>query len=169
VETLSEIDRLLLEGAVSALCLSSGAVFRREANGFLRTQSTAAWDAGAQELSPESDAVALHSLDVRSPVRLRHEDWNRLDLPSGKEAPCLAVPVYSEIPEANAVALFGAHDTGNDIDSDEREMLGGLAARCAAAYERVIADMLRKEVAQLRTQLAAAPPAPPTALGNSPV
>jgi GAF domain-containing protein len=105
-------------------------------------------------------------LDVGKPVRLCSEDWNRLDLPSGKVAPCLAVPVCSEIPEATAVALFGAHETGNDIDADEREMLETLARRAAAAYERVIADLLRKEVSQLRTQLAALQSSPRTALGN---
>ncbi len=98
------------------------------------------------------------------PLRLCHGDWNRLDLPGAQDAPCLAVPVRSEIPEANAVALFGAHETGNDIDADEREMLGGLAMRAAAAYERVLAELLRKEVAQLRLQLAAQQPVPPTAL-----
>lgn len=164
--TLDEIDCLLMEAAVGTLCLSSGAIFRREGGAFLRTQHTAEWNAKAQELFPEPDAAPLRSLDVGKPVRLCSEDWNRLDLPSGKVAPCLAVPVCSEIPEATAVALFGAHETGNDIDADEREMLEMLARRAAAAYERVITELLRKEVSQLRTQLAALQASPKTALGN---
>ena len=166
VATLAEIDRLLLEGVVDTLCLSSGAIFRQEGGVFRRTENTAAWAASVQVLSWESDAAALRSLDVGRPLRLCHGDWNRPDLPGAQDAPCLAVPVHSEIPEANAVALFGAHETGNDIDADEREMLGGLAVRAAAAYERVLAESLRKEVAQLRLQLAAQQPVPPTAFGK---
>ncbi len=167
VETPAEIDRLLVEGVVGTLCLSSGAVFRRVGGVFRRIQNTTGWDeTSAQELHPESDVAALRSLDVGVPVRLFHEDWNRLDLPSGQDAPCLAVPVRSEIPEANAVVLFGTHEMGNDIDADEREMLGRLAVRAAAAYERVLTELLRKEVAHLRMRLAAQRPAPPTAFGN---
>jgi hypothetical protein len=170
VGTLAEVDRLLVEGAIGALGLSSGAVFRREGSVFLRTQDTAGWNgAAARELFPKLDAAALRSLDVGAPVRLWQKDWDRLGLPSGLEAPCLAVPVRSEIPEATAVALFGAHQTGNDIDADEREMLDMLAARTATAYERVIADLLRQEVRQLRAQLAMLKSAPPAARGSSSV
>jgi hypothetical protein len=71
------------------------------------------------------------------------------------EAPCLSVPVRSGIPEATAVFLLGPHDTGNDIEADEREMLEKLAARAAAGYERVVARLLRDEVAQLKGEVAA--------------
>jgi hypothetical protein len=73
------------------------------------------------------------------------------------EAPCLSVPVRSGIPEATAVVLLGPHESGNDIDPDEREMLEKLAARAAAGYERVVAHSLRQEVAQLKAQLASQP------------
>jgi hypothetical protein len=71
------------------------------------------------------------------------------------EAPCLSVPVRSGMPEATAVFLLGPHDTGNDIDADEREMLEKLAARAAAGYERVVARLLREQVAQLKGEVAA--------------
>jgi hypothetical protein len=73
------------------------------------------------------------------------------------EAPSLSVPVRSGIPEATAVVLLGPHETGNDIDADEREMLDQFAERAAAAYERVVTTLLRQEVAQLKSQLAALP------------
>jgi len=83
------------------------------------------------------------------------------DLPSGLAAPCLAVPVRSGVPEASAVALFGPHQSGNDITPDESEMLEHLTARAAMAYERVVTAMLRKQVADLQHQLSARqPPAP---------
>jgi hypothetical protein len=153
-ETLAEIDRLLVECAVRTLCLSSGAVFRSEESVFRRTQDTKGWNASMKkELRPESDAIALRSLEVGAPVSLSQGGWDSLGLPIGLEAPCLSVPVRSGIPEATAVALFGPHETGNDIDPDECEMLDRLAVRAAAAYERVVTGLLRQEVAQLKAQL----------------
>jgi hypothetical protein len=61
--------------------------------------------------------------------------------------------VRSGITEATAVVLLGPHETGNDIDADEREMLDRLAARAATSYERVVTGMLRQEVAQLKAQV----------------
>ena len=62
-------------------------------------------------------------MQLGEPVRLNQEDSESLALPTGMEAPCLSVPVRSEIPEATAVLLLGPHESGNDIDADEREML----------------------------------------------
>ena len=51
--------------------------------------------------------------------------------------------------------LLGPHETGNDIEEDEREVLDRLAERAAAGYERVITVLLRQEAAQLKAQLEA--------------
>jgi hypothetical protein len=153
-ESLVEVDRLLLENTVRTLCLSSGAVFRSEGGVFRRTHDVKGWNASMkQELHPENDAIALRSLDTGTPVRLGEDRWYALELPAGLETPCLSVPVRSGIPEATAVVLFGPHESGNDIDADEREMLQRLAMRAAAGYERVVITLLRQEVAQLRAQL----------------
>jgi hypothetical protein len=154
-QTLAEIDRLLIEGAVEALSLASGAVFRKEGSVFRKAQATVGWNGSMrEELHPESDALLLRSLHLDAPFRIPHEGWNQQGFPTGLELPCLSVPLFSGIPEATAVALFGPHLAGNDIDADEREMLGRLAEKAAVASERVIADLLRHEVARLRKQLA---------------
>ena len=155
-ETLPEIDCLLVESAVRALDLSSGAVFRNDGNVFRRTQDTRGWNASMKkDLLPEQDAIALRSLKESDPVRIHQDSWVAPDLPAALAAPCLSVPVRSGVPEATAVALFGPHLSGNDITPDESEMLQRLAGRAAIAYERVFTAMLRKEVAQLKQQLAA--------------
>jgi hypothetical protein len=115
-----------------------------------------------KELLPGQDALALSCLKDGEPVRIGHDPENSpdlspdqpLDLPSGLAAPCFSVPVRSGVPEATAVALFGLHQSGNDITADESEMLERLAARAAMAYERVFTAILRKEVAMLRQQAA---------------
>jgi hypothetical protein len=155
-ESLEEIDRLLVKTAVDTLSLSSGAIFRKENSAFRRTHNEKGWsDSMKSELRQESDAPALLCLEAGEPVRLAHDDWVSPDLPVGLEAPCLTVPVESEIPEATAVVLFGPHLSGNDLDDDEIEMLQKLATRAAAGYERVFTRMLREEVATLKSKLAA--------------
>ena len=161
--SLPEIDCLLVEFAVRALDLSSGAVFRNDGSVFRRTQDTRGWTATMkEELIPDQDAAALSSLREGNSVRLSQDSLHPPslapdrphDTPSGLGAPCLAVPVRSGVPEASAVALFGLHQSGNDITPDESEMLERLAARAAMAYEREFTAMLRKEVTQLKQQLA---------------
>jgi hypothetical protein len=155
-ETLSEIDRLLVEGPVRTLRLSSGSVFRNEGGVFRRREHAKGWNSSMKEqLHPELDAIALRCLEVGAPVRVDHAGWDSPELPAGLETPCLSVPVRSGIPEATAVVLFGPHQSGNDIDADEREMLDRFATRAAAAYERVITGLLQQEVAQLKARLAA--------------
>jgi hypothetical protein len=167
-ETLAEIDRLLVENTVSTLCLSSGAVFRSEGSVFRRNQCTKGWnDSMKKELHPKSDAIVLSSLELGAPVRLNQEDCDSLRFPTGIESPSLSLPVRSGIPEATAVVLLGPHDTGNDIDADEREMLDQFAERAAAAYERVVTTLLRQEVAQLKSQLAELQSGDRTARANS--
>jgi hypothetical protein len=153
-ENLAAIDRLLVDSTVDALALSSGAIFRQEGGVFRRTHDLS-WTASMRtELRPDTDSVVLRSLDIGAPVRLGRDGWHSEGLPSGLEGPSLAVPVRSGVPEATAVALFGPHRSGNDIDDDEREMIDRLALNAATGYERVVATMLRKEVTQLRAELA---------------
>jgi hypothetical protein len=83
------------------------------------------------------------------------------------EAPCLSVPVRSGIPEASAVILLGPHESGNDIDADEREMLEKLAARAAAGYERIVARSLREQVAELKAEVNALRNGVKTEIANS--
>jgi hypothetical protein len=153
--TLAEIDRSFVEGAVQALSLSSGAVFRNQDSAFRRTVESPGWNnAMRKELNAESHGFVLDCLQDGEPSRLPDTDWNWLGLPTGVRAPCLAVPIRGGVPEATAVALFGPHETGNDIDPDEYEMLARLGERAAEAYEHVITRDLRQEVAQLRAQIA---------------
>lgn len=65
------------------------------------------------------------------------------------------MPVCGGTAEGIAVALFGPHVTGSDIDADERELPRGFAARAALGYDRVETETLRREVRELRAALAA--------------
>jgi hypothetical protein len=162
-DAFSEIDLLLTQEPVRALKLSSGAVFRRVEGAFRRTERAIGWDeSDLRELRPDLDDLVLRSVELTAPVRLPRDTWHRSGLPPDDQAPCLAVPVCGGAREAIAVALFGPHETGTDIDGDEREMLQELATRAAAGYDRVETELLRREVVELRTRLAALRAAPTT-------
>ena len=155
-ESIEELDRLLVTWAVDALGVASSALFFRRSGVFRRSEYAVGWDkATTRELNLESDAVVLRVLETRKPSRLSQKEWHRPGLPAGVALPCLSVPITSEALDVAAVLLIGAHENGNDIDRDEREMLYQLAAKAATGFERVITNLLRNEVIQLRAQLLA--------------
>jgi hypothetical protein len=147
-----EIDRLLVQTPCDALELSSGAVFRQQDHVFRRAYCTG-WDASPlHELASEEDAALLRRVEVSAPVGLPLDAWNRSGL-RDERAPSLVVPVNSAALGTVAIALFGPHENGNDIDPDERRMLENLATRAAAGYDRVAFVLLSNEVAELRARL----------------
>lgn len=153
--SFAEIDRLLVDAPMEALNLSSSAVFRQQDNMFRLREHSSAWSASAlRELRPERDAAVLRSIEIAVPVRLPRDGWDSPGLATELYAPCLAVPVCSDALGSVAIALFGPHENGNDIDEDECEMLTELAARAAAGYERVAFVVLRQEVVELKDRLA---------------
>jgi hypothetical protein len=52
-----------------------------------------------------------------------------------------------------ALALYGPHATGNDLNHDERAMLAELADKAASAYMKVEHDQLRQRIAALEGEL----------------
>jgi hypothetical protein len=153
--SFDEIDRLLVNTPLQALNLSSGAIFRKQDDIFRREHSVG-WDASPlRELRRGEDDAVLRCIDTCAAVRVPPNAWNRHGLDVELNAPCLAVPACGAALGAVATVLFGPHENGNDIDEDECEMLGELAMRAAAGYERVAFVRLSNEVTELRAGLAA--------------
>jgi hypothetical protein len=152
-----EVDRQIVESPHQFMNLASGAVFRREADTFRRRPGCIGWDDSmAAELNEAEHAVLVGPVAKGTAIRLAREEWERPGLPGGVARPCVAVPVTgAESPPSIAVAVYGAHHSGSDLDTDERAVLTTLADYAGAAYERVETEQLRREVTQLRQQLAA--------------
>ncbi len=155
-EDFAAIDRLLAEVPVDALSLSSAAVFRWMDGTLHRAEPAIGWGPdGLVALERERDGQVFASFAQGAPVPLPRGRWQRPGLPGDDLAPCLAVPICGGAVEGIAVALFGPHLTGTDINEDERELLRAFAARVAIGYDRVETELLRREVRALRTALAA--------------
>ena len=146
-----EIDRLLADEPFRILKLASAATFRRIGAVFGRTESGNGWDESTtRELRPDEPLLA--ALPDGAPFGLS-EDSREVPLPAGLARPILAVPVTNRV-NYFAIALYGPHTSGTDLDSNERAMLARLCDRAADCYAQMENEDLRKRIATLEDELA---------------
>jgi hypothetical protein len=148
----AEVEANLVQGVRSALDLASASVFRHQGRIFRRTAADQAWD-GATGILDASDPML-------EPVRSRHafgitaEAAARNRLPDGLGRPILAVPVGDRL-RCLALALYGPHVAGTDLNRDERAMLAELADLAASAFMKLDHDQLCGRIAVLEGELKA--------------
>jgi hypothetical protein len=154
--SFDEIDRLLVDEPMRSLQLASAALFRDEGGVFPR-RASAGWQAtNADVLNSDGrvlggrlygGAFALDGIGGIDPTDKRFPDD-------------LARPVFG-VPVGNprrcfAVALYGGHEDGTDLDNDERALLASLARDAEIAYASVDRETLQKRIEVLEGQLARA-------------
>jgi hypothetical protein len=160
-ENFAELEGHLVHGARNALGLASASIFREAGGVFVRSAEDQGWDeAAARTLDPRDPM--LKPLQSRRPFDVDAKAAARNRLPGGLMQPIVAVPVGDRI-RCLALALYGPHATGNDLNHDERAMLAELAEKAACAFIKLDHDQLRHRIAELEyeleviaTQLAAA-------------
>ena len=151
----AEVDRLLADEPFRALQLTSAAAFRRNGHMFSRDTNGNGWDeTTATALSP--DAPLLAPLAKGAPFSLADDGEGEPPLPSGLSRPVLAVPAANPL-RCFAVALYGPHASGTDLDADERAMLGRLAQNAAAVYAELEYGNLRNRITALERELSQGP------------
>jgi hypothetical protein len=167
-ETHEVVDRFLVHEPLRVLNLTSAAIFRREsASGHFVREMAVGWErVDTRELTPD-DPFVLHLLAEAAAVRLADVVWptEQPTRPVGDSV--LALPVLLR-DELVAIALYGPHRNGADIDPDEVRSVALLAERAGAAYDHIEAralrshvdalirerDAQRREIEQLRASLA---------------
>lgn len=146
---------LLVEEPADALDLGSATVFvlAGDRRRYVREHARG-WDAGdATELDFDDHLVVRLRADL-SAVHLETFRWPRAGLPTGIRQPVYAVPVAVGN-QLEAIALYGAHASGEDLDPDERRSLRVLARNAALAYDHLRVQALRKSLEQARVENAA--------------
>jgi hypothetical protein len=89
-----------------------------------------------------------------APFSLGERDEDGLGLPSGLNRPILAVPAANRI-HCFAVALYGPHASGADLDTYERAMLARIGEDAAAVYAELEINQLRSRIATFEQQVSA--------------
>ncbi len=148
--TAAAIEAALVDEPVAALGLSSAAVFRHEKSTYRRVRAHAWTDDEAAELAAD-DALALRlraDLVAIDPSEVR---WPRNDLPNGDRQIIYAVPIIVGH-HLEAIALYGGHGTGEDLDPDERSILRKLAAAASAGYDHIVAVELRTRLSNAESE-----------------
>lgn len=144
-ETFSAVDRFVVHEPVEALDLISAALFRKsEHGGGFARRVEVGWDRHDLHELGANDPLVLHLLAEGGPVRISDVAWSSGHTPYMAHA-VLAMPLLLR-DQIVAIALYGPHRTGADIDPDERKSLTPLLERAGAAYDHIDAQALRAKV-----------------------
>ncbi|HEV3091031.1 MAG TPA: hypothetical protein VGX91_06240 [Candidatus Cybelea sp.] len=138
------VDAGLVDEPAAAFGLASAAVFRFENDGYRRAHALG-WHEGEATSLERDDPLVLQlraDLEAIDPGGMR---WPRTDLPRGERQILYAIPIAVGH-DVSAIALYGGHTTGEDLDPDERRCLRKLAHSAAAAYDRIAAAHVRRQL-----------------------
>ncbi len=147
----ADIESQLVHGVRGALGLASASVFREDGRLFRRSAADPGWDGAATQTIDADDAMLKH-LHARLPFNLDHQAAVRNQLPEGLMRPILAVPVGDRL-RCLALALYGPHASGTDLNHDERSMLSGLADVAATVLTKLDHDELCRRIVVLEREL----------------
>jgi hypothetical protein len=146
-----EIEHLLLDEPLRTFGLASAAIFREEDGVFRRHENGAGWNQhNTATFAPTASILA--GLAVERPLHIGPDDADQMQLPFGLQRPVLAVSVGNRL-RCFAIAFYGPHESGADLDSNEGAVLGKLAENAALAYAQVETNLLRRQIKALERQL----------------
>lgn len=144
------IESLLAEGVSGRLKLASAAVFREDGVAFSRGACGVGWDGEtAKTLAPDDPLV--RPCRTRRPCDVGREAAARINLPAGLARPVLAVPVANRF-DCYAVAFYGPHAWGANLNHDERAILAKLATLAGDAWTRLDIAALRRRIEALERE-----------------
>ncbi|MFO0993820.1 MAG: hypothetical protein U1E67_18025 [Hyphomicrobiales bacterium] len=151
--SVAEVEQHLTNGPIKHLHLTSAAAFRREGNGFARHTAGDGWDNTNADRLDANLPLLAPIVGRQRLADLRGDGAHELNLPDGAKRPIVGVPATIR-GRVLAVALYGPHHSGADLDSYERALLGRLGDAAAEAYVEIENDELKKRVRDLEKDLA---------------
>jgi hypothetical protein len=142
--TAALVDAVLADEPADALGLASAAVFRRNETHYERVAASG-WHDGEAGVLEDDDRLAIQLRAELRPLKLHDYVWPRSDVPSGGRQVLYAIPVLIGH-TVEAIALYGGHTGGEDLDPDERRSLRALAQAAAIGYDRIRSEGLRRRL-----------------------
>ena len=142
------IAAMVVDEPKEALDLTSAALFRADERGTFRRVWSLGWTLDDAADLDGFDPLLVRLRDGAEPARVRRADAECAHAPAGDAMPLVAVPIVVRR-ELTAVALYGAHTGGEDLDPDEIGSLARIGQAAGAAYYHVEADALRSTLERL--------------------
>ncbi len=136
--TADHVNRLLIDEPVRAFGFADGVLMAVQSDGALEFVHAARGRPGEVPTEDTESLIAILRAQ-RKPYRLTERHM------------ALAVPLFSEM-ELEAIAFYGTHANGTDVDGDEIMLIERAAVAAGAAYARFRAAELRDRVAELEEE-----------------
>lgn len=147
------ISAMVVDEPMEALSLASAALFRVNERGSFERVWALGWGEGAAGDLDAFEPLVDRLRTEGEPTRVGRADASGDALPSGEALPIVAVPIVVRR-QLEAVAMYGAHSGGEDLDPDEIGSLGRIGEAAGAAYYHLEADSLRDALEGLGHEIA---------------
>jgi hypothetical protein len=145
------IRQVLVDEVATDLGLASAALFELDGSTWRRTRASG-WDENALTMLSSNDTLVRHVEAEQITLRISSMRWRPEALPEGNARPVLAVPILARR-KVVAIALYGQHSTGVDLDVDEVRAVERLTEAAGAAYDHVEAETFRRRCEDLERTL----------------
>jgi hypothetical protein len=149
------VDRGLVEAPVAAFGLTSAAVFRSDGDRFVRRHAFR-WDEVSATALRRDVLIPLHAEKSDRPFRIHDLGPCEADFPCAAAFPAVVVPVRAH-GELLAVALYGPHHSGDDLNREELALLARFASDAARGYDRAEIMALRKRLSEMLRSVSIVP------------
>ena len=143
----------LVNEPVRAFDLASAALFcTSEHDGSLTRVSSIGWSATDLQIIDRTDELIPQLRATHAPLSIASLAWRASELPSGIDAPLIALPIKAH-GDIFGVVFYGGHTNGAAINTDERQLLSLLAHNAGSAFDHIEAARARIEMQRLRLEL----------------
>lgn len=136
-ENAAAVEAALLHEPTEAYTLTCAELYERDDSGNFLSDGEALDPTVTLRLQGSRRSVRLHELERTDPTA------------GAGNGPVLAVPVFVQA-RLHAIALYGAHRNGEDIDPDEAASLEAVCNAAGTAYDRLDALRAHRELARWR-------------------
>ncbi|HET9393509.1 MAG TPA: PDZ domain-containing protein [Candidatus Rubrimentiphilum sp.] len=148
VDDPSAIADYLTRLPVEVLDLTGAALYLRRGNGFA-LERWAGWKHEPAASLPTSDPLVAFLSSELDCVRVSDVPMREAP-PDRHDVPVLAIPLVFRR-ELAGFALYGVHEDGADLDTDDEQALVPLVNNAAVTYDHIEAQALREEILKLRS------------------
>jgi hypothetical protein len=145
------ITHVLVSEPHAAYGLASSALFARSDDDFVRVESIG-WEHARLQTLDASASIVLQLQAEQKPVAAHDATWEAGDLPHGLASPAFALPIFMR-GRLEAIAFYGPHLSGEDLDPEELDVLDDLMRAGGAAYDHAAAEIARERLQLLEAEV----------------